>query len=95
MLAAGRIGHEDQPRHPRLEHDRVRRIELHDDPLADAADVANRAPDDAAAKVIDPRRDRDRLAPAGHALDVRDPRPPTMPKMPRRIVSTSGSSGMS
>ena len=43
-----------------------------DDALADAADLANRAANDAAAKMIDPRRDRDRLAAARRALDVRD-----------------------
>ena len=50
------------------------RIQMHDDPLADAADVANHAADRAAAKPIDPRRDRNRPPPAGNALDILDAR---------------------
>ena len=66
----------------------------HDDPLADAADVANRR---------GPRRGdgNDRSAARSRSARRRQAtrstssiRAPTTPRMPRRIVSTSGSSGM-
>ena len=41
VLAGGRVGHQDQAGHARLEHDRVGRVESQHDALADAIDVAH------------------------------------------------------
>jgi hypothetical protein len=69
MLAAGWIGHEHEPRHSRLEHDGVCRVEPQHDTFADAVDRVDRPPNGAAAKAVDPRRDGDRPAATRHALD--------------------------
>jgi hypothetical protein len=73
MFPAGRLGHQNQSGHPRLEHHGVARVQLHDNALADAANLRDDASHCSSAKAIDPRRDLYRPATTGHALDILDP----------------------
>ena len=70
VLAGRRIGDQYQARHSWFEYDRIERIQMHDDPFADAADIANPLSHNPAAKMIDPRHDRNgpraRTQPAPH-----------------------------
>ena len=94
MLAARRIGHQHQPGHPRLEHDRVARIQI----ARRRACRRGRRRESCGRRrggESDRSAARSRSAGAGRRRARRRRiREPTMPKMPRRIVSTSGSSGI-
>ena len=89
----GRVGQEDEAGHPRLDDDAVAAVQFQDDAFAQPTDGDDRPADDAAAE----------LGQGGMILiawslnrGFRSPatRQPAIAAIPRRIVSTSGSSGM-
>ena len=93
MLSRRRLGEQDESRHPWLEDDRRSPIEFYDNSLTNPPDAADRRADRAPLKlrrpgsiVIGLRRQRTRSTPVI--------RLPTIGAMPRRMVSTSGNSGM-
>ncbi len=94
VFLRGRIGNEHEAGHSRFEDDGVAGIEMDDDPFADAADVA---------EFVVPTTRRRKWSMRGvmaigrraqRARSTSLIRAPTTPRMPRRIVSTSGSSGI-
>ncbi len=93
VILSGRIGDEHQARHSRLEDQSVAAIQPEDDPLAQAANVGDRPADEP----LRQRRGRGsiRIGRRMHgSFTAAAIWLPAMAAMPRRIVSTSGSSGM-
>jgi len=73
-LLRGRFGDEDESGHPRFEHNRIVRIQVHDNPFTDAADIANALAHDSSAKVIDSWGNGDWPSRAGRSFDIFDAR---------------------
>jgi hypothetical protein len=70
MLARRGIGHEHEPRHPRLKHDRVPRIQMHNDTLPDPANIRDSASNNAPPKPVNTRRNLYRPPPTRHPLHI-------------------------
>ena len=93
VLAVGRVGEKNETRHARLDDDAVARIEFQEDPFAQPADVLDAATHRPAAELAKRRFHGNRLQ---GRLDGRFSRSPPRPRRrcPRRMVSTSGNSGI-
>ena len=72
MFLVGRIGHEHQAGHPRLEYDSIAAIEFDDHALAYSPQRCDRASDGAAAKWAQTGGDLDRSQPAARPVDGRN-----------------------
>jgi hypothetical protein len=74
VLASWRIRNEHEPCHPRFHHDRILRIQVHDDTLPNPTHIRHGSPHDPSAKPINTRRNLNRAPPTRNALHILNPR---------------------